>query len=158
MPKSEYNPPASEIACNLVELVELIALNLNYHDIVRARDVSSFWRSVISNSPKLLRSMYKSPVLNEDDDEDPHFEQGSIASKNALIQHDVDAGKPVLQEAKHATMSFLQDLRPGLTKEELGQQKHRFHLLCLRIGKKKSSKCHKSIKGHSHQQSIGHIM
>jgi len=128
-----HEPQAGRNVAAIAELVEIIVLSLDYFDILRAKDVSSFWRNVITNSPKLLRRMHKMPVLIEDaDNEDPHFESPSLAAENALIQHDVDAGKPVVREAKNAVKVHLEGMYKNMTKEAINTHKYRLSLLWFR--------------------------
>jgi len=133
MSPQDHEPRAGREVATVAELVELIILNLDYFDVLRAKGVSSFWRNVITNSPKLLRKMHKLPVLIDNGvDEDPHFAKPSVAAENALIQHDVDAGKPVVQEAKNAVKVHLQGIHKDMTAEALNTHKSRLSVLSFR--------------------------
>jgi hypothetical protein len=130
MSASDNQASAGSQLATITELVELIVLELDFFDLLHAELTTTFWRNVIRNSRRVLQKLHKVPVECEDDD--PHFQEPTVAATNALIKHDVDVGKPVIAEGKIAVKTFLEGMRPGVDDEKRKQYIRRFDLLWWR--------------------------
>ncbi|KAH4593503.1 hypothetical protein HBI55_075950 [Parastagonospora nodorum] len=110
----------------IAELVELIILNLGYHDILRVCLVSRFWCAIIRNSQKLQRVLHKLPTPTGVD-LNPHFEPGSVESRNSLVPQEVHAGQPILNLCKQLTEYFLEEMRPETSHAMLAECYKRYN-------------------------------
>jgi hypothetical protein len=110
----------------IAELVELIILNLGYHNMLRVCLVFPLWCAIIHNSQKLQRILHKLPTPTSVD-LNAHFESGSVESRNALVPQEVYAGQPILHLCEQLTDSFLEEVRPETSHDMLAECYKRYN-------------------------------
>jgi hypothetical protein len=104
----------------IFELLEAILLYLSPREIIIASSVCEYWHTCVARSPTLLRKIHKilSPFST---DTNPHFDQPSLACRNALIPRDSSEyyGKNVLDFYESADIEFLTAMHFGIFSKEM---------------------------------------
>jgi hypothetical protein len=84
------------------ELIEMVFINLSYHDLRRVQTVSHLWKDFVTRSRKLQKQLYKIPTKDLPRN-DPHFELASpehraITNQDLLLDWVADDQGTVLSQ------------------------------------------------------------
>jgi hypothetical protein len=104
----------------IFELLEAILLYLSPRDITITSSVCGYWQTCIARSPALLRKIHRIPSTFSPDT-NPHFNQPSLACRNALIPRESSDhyGKNVLDLYESADIEFLAAMHLGISFKEM---------------------------------------